>query len=95
MKVLVAWGVMTIPKLTWMDKRKGPPKVNRLEACLKMYKKAAGLTAAQIAERLGISEEAVRQQMRRPADAWRIGTLRQYCEVLGCPFEEAIHEATK
>lgn len=83
-----------MPKLTWMNKRQ-PPKVNYLEALLKAYKRAQGLTSEMIAEKLGYSPENVRQQLRKPAKAWNIGALMQYCDILGVPYEEAFREAVR
>ena len=53
------------------------------------------ILALIIGEALGMTPAAVRQQLRRPSDSWRIGTLRRYCEVLQCPLEEALKEAAK
>ena len=75
-----------MPKLTWMNK---PPKVNRLEACLKMYKRAAGMTSDGLGAKLGCTGNAVRQQLRKRPEEWNIGALLRYCEALGCPPEEA------
>ena len=80
-----------MPKLTWCYQK---PEVNRLEMLLKAYEKAAGLNSAKMAVRLGCSADNVRAQLRKPADQWRIGMLKRYCEVVGCPLEEAFAAVT-
>lgn len=81
-----------MPKVTWMNK---PPPVNYLAALLRAYKQANRLTSAQLAERLGCRPENVRYQISKPAKAWNVGMLMDYCDALGVPYEEAFREATK
>ena len=86
-----------MPKVAWIggEKRRKTKPVNHLAVTLRGYKQAAGLTSAQIAQRVGCSPENVRTQLNKPADQWRIGMLRQYCAVIGCPLEEALAAAAK
>ena len=82
-----------MPKLTWMNK--SPPKVNYLEAVMKGYKRARGMTSEDIAKKLGCSPENVRTQLRKPAGDWKVGTVMRYCDILQIPYEEAFREAAK
>lgn len=81
-----------MPKLTWMNR---PPKVNYLRACLIAYKEAAELTSEQIAAKLDCSPGQVRNELLKPAEEWKIGRLKQYCDVLHIPYEKALAEAAK
>ncbi len=82
-----------MPKVTWRSKPK--PKVNYLAAVLREYKRAAGLTSEKIADLLNVSPEHVRYMIGKPADKWNIGQLKEYCDVIGCPYAEALEAAAK
>lgn len=36
-----------------------------------------------------------REMIGKPASQWQIGQLRKYCDVIGCPLEEALEAAAK
>lgn len=82
-----------MPKLTWMNKR--PPKINYLAALFREYRRATGMTSADMAEELDCSEENCRCQMNKPAEKWNVGQLMRYCDVLGIPYADAFDAAVK
>lgn len=84
-----------MPTLTWMNA--SPPKreVNYLAALMRQYKLDRKMTSAQMAEALYCKPESVRRQMGKPADMWRVGTILDYCDVLGIPYEDAFAAAAK
>ena len=82
-----------MPKVTWISRPRKP--VNYLAAVLREYKRAAGLTSAQIADMMECTPEHVRALLGKPADNWRIGQLKQFCDVIGCPYSEAFEAAAK
>lgn len=49
-------------------------------------REAAGLTAAEVASRLGVSEAQVARIERRGYDAYSLNTLRRYVRALGDDF---------
>ena len=59
-----------MPKVTWIK-----PKVNELAALFSTYRKARGMTSAQIAEEIGCTAQNVRVQMNKPGSDWNIGQL--------------------
>ena len=66
------------------------PKVNFLRETLKVYKRSSGLTDENIAERMGWSRKKASNALNQPADAWRLGELKRYCRIVGCPLAEAV-----
>lgn len=50
-------------------------------------RQAAGLTQAQLAERLGVSQAQVARIEKRGYDAYTLNTLRRYVAALGAGFE--------
>lgn len=82
-----------MPKVTWRNEPK--VEINYLAAVLREYKRASGLTSEQLAEKLGCCDVNVRQQIGKPADQWKIGTLKKYCEAIGCPISVALEAAAK
>lgn len=85
-----------MPKVTWIGtKRRQPKPYNALAAVLRGYKLASGLTSAEIGDKLGITPEHARRLIGRPADQWNIGALKRFCDVIGCPYEEALSAAAK
>lgn len=56
------------------------------------YRKEAGLTLQQVADKMGVSHVAVRkmEQMGNP----KIATLRRYAEAVGVPVEEMVKNLT-
>ncbi len=85
-----------MPKVTWLGTGKKKPKpYNALAATLRGYKLASGLTSEQIGKKLGVTAENVRHQIGKPANQWNIGALKKYCDVIGCPYEEALAAAAK
>lgn len=80
-----------MPRVTFLDKKK---KLNYLSGLLRMYKDAAGLTSAQIANEIGYQPDSVRRKFNGPVEGWRVVDLIRVCDLLGVPVEEAI-EATK
>lgn len=81
-----------MPKVTYIKPKR---KVNYLAAVLREYKRAAGLTSAQIADMMECTPEHVRSLLGKPADNWRIGKLKEFCGVIGCPISEALEAATR
>ena len=81
-----------MPRLSWTPPRK---PVNHLAAVLREYKRASGLTSDEIGAKLGCSGENVRCQIGKPAAAWNIGKLLQYCDVLGIPYDVALQAAAR
>lgn len=79
-----------MPKVMWM---KPPPKVNYLAAVFRTYRKERGMTSEDIGKALGCSPENVRCQLNKPAEKWNIGQLLRYCDVLGIPYDVALHAA--
>lgn len=49
-------------------------------------RKAAGLTQAQVAQRLGVSQAQVARIEKQGYDAYTLNTLRRYVEALGDDF---------
>jgi hypothetical protein len=84
-----------MPTLTWIDKNPPKRKVNYLAALMRQYKLDRKMTSAQMAEALYCKPESVRRQFGKPADTWRVGTIIDYCDVLGIPYEEAFAAAAK
>lgn len=85
-----------MPKVTWIGAKKPKPKpFNALAAVLRGYKLASGLTADQIGKRLGVTGDHVKHMIARPADQWNIGALKRFCDVIGCPYQEALEAAGK
>lgn len=84
-----------MPKLTWMNEEPPKEKVNYLAALVRQYKLDRKMTSAQMAEALYCSPENVRRQMMKPAEMWRVGTVTDYCDVLGIPYEDAFAAAAK
>ena len=82
-----------MPKVTWISKPK--KKINYLAAILREYKRVSGLTSAQIGEALNVTPEYVRQLLGKPADKWNIGKLKEFCDIIGCPYSEAFEAAIK
>lgn len=83
-----------MPKLTWM--KQSPPKnVNHLAALLREYKRAQGITSAQMGAALGYVPETVRQQLRKPPESWKVMDLIRYCDLLQVPLDEAIEAIKK
>jgi len=83
-----------MPKVKWIGGKK-PKPVNHLAGVLRAYKLASGKTSEQIGQELGVTGSHVRQHIGRPADAWNVGDLKRYCDVLGCPYDEALAAAAK
>ena len=80
-----------MPKVSWAR-----PKVNYLSAMLKTYQKERRMTADQIGRLVGgVKGEAVRKQLAKPADMWRIRDLMLYCDALGIPYEDAVLAAVQ
>lgn len=69
-------------------KPKVPPP-NYLSELLKRYKKASRLTDEEIAEQMGTSRKTVNTYLNQKPENWNIGDLKQYCTLLGIPFETA------
>ncbi len=80
-----------MPKVKWIS----PPKVNALAALFRAYRKATGLTSAEIGAAVGCSPENARYQMNKPGKEWNIGMLLRYCDVLGIPYQEALDAAAE
>lgn len=83
-----------MPKITWLTKR-GPPEVNELAAVFRAYRRASGMTSAEIGEALGVTAENARYQMNKPGKLWNVGKLCRYCDVLGIPYDIAFAAASK
>lgn len=83
-----------MPRLTWINK-KSPPKVNYLAALFREYRRATGITSADMAEKLGCTPENARCQMNKAPAAWNIGQLIRYCDILGIPYTDAFEAAVK
>jgi len=83
-----------MPKVKWIGGKKAKP-FNALAAVLRGYKLASGLTSAEIGEKLGVTPEHARRLIGRTADQWNIGALKRYCDVIGCPYQEALEAAGK
>ena len=81
-----------MPKIKYIKPKR---RVNYLAAVLREYKRAAGLTSAQIADVLECTPEHVRALLGKPADNWRIGQLKKFCGVIGCPIGEALEAAAR
>lgn len=81
-----------MPKIKYIAPKR---RVNYLAAVLREYKRAAGLTSAQIADVLECTPEHVRALLGKPADNWRIGQLKKFCGVIGCPIGEALEAAVR
>lgn len=73
-------------------KPKVPPR-NELSELLKHYKNASGMTGDEMARKLGTSRPTVSHKLNQSADAWNIGDLRNYCDLLGVPFADALDAA--
>jgi transcriptional regulator with XRE-family HTH domain len=60
-------------------------------------RQAAGLTQAELAKRLGISQAQVARIERRGYDAYTLSTLRRYVKALGAGFslEVRVHRAER
>ena len=71
------------------------PQVNHLAAVFRAYRKARGMTSAEIGQALGVSPENARYQMNKPGKLWTVGMLVKYCDVLGIPYQEALEAAAK
>lgn len=82
-----------MPKIKWIGKK--PKSFNALATVLRGYKLASGQTSADIGKKLGITPEQVRAQLGRPADSWTVGTIKRYCDAIGCPIQEAMEAAGK
>ena len=82
-----------MPKVKWIREPEQP--VNRLAALFRAYRRSRGMSAAELAEAMGCSEQAVRQLMSRPPAEWRIGQIQRFCEALGVPIEEALMEVMR
>lgn len=52
-----------MPKVTWRT-----PKVNYLAAMFSAYRKARGMSSADVAKKVGCSPQNVRVQLNKPAD---------------------------
>ena len=84
-----------MPKVNYLTPAAKPKPYNALAATLRGYKLAAGLTSEQIGRQLGVTPEYVRRQLGKPADAWNIGQLKEYCAVIGCPVQAALEAAAR
>lgn len=82
-----------MPKIKWIGKP--PPKINHLATLLRGYKLAAGMSSEELGTALGCTGDNVRHQLGKPADAWRIGELKRWCDALGVPYDEALAAAAK
>ena len=74
----------------------GKPKVpppNYLSELLKRYKKAQGLSDEDLAAKLGACRKTVNVRLNQKPEAWNIGELESYCEVLKIPFIDALTAA--
>ena len=80
-----------MPKVKWIR----PVKVNELAALFSAYRKARGMTSADIAAEIGCTAQNARVQMNKPGKEWNIGMLIRYCDALGIPYEEAFEAAIK
>lgn len=83
-----------MPKVKWIG-RPPPKPYNALASLLRGYKLASGMSAEDIGEKLGVTADNVRHQIGKPPNQWNIGMLKQYCDVLGIPYEEALSAAAK
>lgn len=83
-----------MPKVNLLRQKKTKPH-NHLAACLRGYKLSSGLTSQDIADQLCVTADTVRHQIARPADQWRIGDLKRFCDVIGAPYDEALQAAAK
>ena len=77
-----------MPKITWCK-----PKVNYLAALLNTYRKERRISADELGKMIGCTGSNVRDQIRKPADMWRIRDLKLYCDALGIPYEDALMAA--
>lgn len=83
--------VSAVPKVKWIR----PVKVNELAALFSAYRKARGMTSAEIAAEIGCTAQNARVQMNKPGTEWNIGQLLRYCDVLEIPYSEALEAAIK
>lgn len=79
-----------MPKIKWIQ-----PKVNELAAVFRAYRKATGMSSADIGKALGVTPENARYQMNKPGRLWNVGKLCEYCDVLGIPYDIAFAAAAK
>ena len=77
-----------MPRVRWAK-----PKRNYLAELLRAYRKERKMTSDQLAKVLGVTPSTVRAQLNKPADKWQIGRLKEYCDVLGIPYDEAVMAA--
>ena len=71
------------------------PPPNYLSEMLKRYKKAQKLSDDEIAERTGACRKTVNTRLNQKPEAWNIGELMRYCDILGAPIDEALAMAAK
>ena len=79
-------------KLTEKYSRKPVPPVNALSALLKHHKAYYGITDDDLARELGTSRKTVSTKLNQQPDAWNIGELRRYCDILRCPLQVALSQ---
>ena len=82
-----------MPKVKWCSPKPKQKPYNHLAAVLRGYKLASGLNFEQIGEKLGVTANRASHMIARPADEWTIGRLRQFCQAIGCPLQEALEAA--
>ena len=71
------------------------PPPNYLSEMLKRYKKARRLSDDEIAEKTGACRKTVNVKFNQKPEAWNIGELMKYCDILGAPIGEALALAAK
>jgi HTH-type transcriptional regulator/antitoxin HipB len=91
----------------WRDKLLADPEGRRLyeeeaaksELWLQLVeaRHAAGLTQAEVAKRLGVSQAQVARIEKRGYDSYTLNTLRRYVQALGDQFslEVRVHQPTE
>ena len=86
-----------MPKTKLTEKYCKPkmPKRNYLAEEMRYYKKSAGLTDEEIADRMDVCQSAVTRNFNKPAMEWRLKDLQKYCEIIGMPFANALETLKK
>lgn len=69
------------------------PPPNYLNELFSRYMKAQHITTDDLAAIFKCSGQNIRYKLSRPAAAWKIGEIENFCNALNCPIEAACKAA--
>ena len=76
-----------MPRVTWYHPPQPTP--NYLHQLIRDYMVCGKVSSDRLGARMQKTGEAVRKDINRPVEQWRVRDLKEYCEVLHIPLAKA------